>query len=108
MKIQENLRLMQEQLQAEQEIADRYPDTKIEVLPGSKRAWTNPAIRDDATGVMLLTDEHVMATLYLEIQGVPVLHPAYRPLQWVLEHFKETEPEAYAKLVKAFAASLQP
>jgi hypothetical protein len=100
--IQEGLQKTQEQAGAEAKIAERYPDTHREVLPGRTEVWVSREVIDDASEILVMSS-NTMAVLYVEVEGVPVFHPSYRDIAQVIKHFKVLEPEAYQRFVKAFA-----
>lgn len=105
--IQEGLQHSREKVLAEEEIAERYPDTRVEALPGDTRAWTSRQVLADATIVHVLGHLNVMVAILVEVQGVPVFNPAYMDLHRALELFKEKDPEAYLRFVQTIAAEFQ-
>lgn len=100
--IQEGLQKTQERVATEAKIAERYPGTKLEVLPGRTEAWVSCEVLDDASEIFVLSS-NTMAMLYVEVEGVPVFHPSYRDITQVLKNFQVSDPEAYRRFVQSFA-----
>jgi len=105
--IQEGLQHSREQVQAEEAIAERYPATRVEALPGDTRVWTSRQVLEDATDIRILGNHTVMAAILVEVQGVPVFNPAYMNLYRALELFKEKDPEAYQRFVQVVATDIK-
>ena len=105
--IQEGLQHSRKQVQAEEAIAERYPDARIEELPGNTRAWASPQVLADATDLQVLTRSDVMVTLSVEVQGVQVLNPSYMGLHTALDLFKKESPDGYRRFVQIISEATQ-
>jgi hypothetical protein len=91
-------------ISAEEIIAQRYPDTKMDAFSGGIREWSSKSILDDVTDIEILSQPSVLATLSLEIEGVKVVHPAYFVLRQLFHFLKTEHPEVYQNMVKLAAS----
>lgn len=102
--IHEGLESTKKQASAEEAIAQRYPDTKMDAFSGGIREWSSKSILDDATDIEILGQSSVWATLSLEIEGVKVVHPSYFGLHKLFHYLKIEHPGVYQDIVKLAAS----